>query len=388
LRIAVWAPLPPQRSGIADYVAALLGQLARHAEVVAVVRDGAQSTAIAPAGVEIVGRSGYDARRVDLDFYHFGNHARFHGYMYGPIQARPGVLVLHDPALPGFHHDLCGGYASTLFRDEALFDTPEVGRSWPVCYVDDHVEVDWLRLPLSRRLVEASAATIVHSAWARDMLARRHPAATIVHRHHPAAVIDGEEDGTPDESTVTFGVFGGITAPKRTERVVAAFTAVHADFPRTRLVICGRDDSEGTVVARLRAAAAGVADAVRVATDVPADVLTRLMAGADATIGLRWPTVGETSGPMMRAFGIGRIVIASDVPQNRELDPRYCWRVPVGEAEQAALVQAMRDVIADREAARAAGRAAREFVRREASFEVVASQHLELAESLVGGARR
>ena len=104
---------------------------------------------------------------------------------------------------------------------------------------------------------------------------------------------------------------------------------MHPEASRTRLVICGWEDAEDSVVAGLRRGVAGVADAVRVATDVPGDVLTRLMAGADATIGLRWPTVGETSGPMMRAFGIGRIVIALDVPQNRELDPRYCWRVPV-----------------------------------------------------------
>jgi glycosyltransferase involved in cell wall biosynthesis len=86
---------------------------------------------------------------------------------------------------------------------------------------------------------------------------------------------------------------------------------------------------------------------------------------------------------MMRAFGIGRIVIASAVPQVREFDGRYCRLVPVGDGEHAGVVGAMRDVVADPVAARAAGEAARDFVRREASFEVVASQYLELADEVI-----
>lgn len=384
MRLAVWAPLPPQPSGVADYVSTLLVELARAVDVVAVVRDAARSSAAAPAGVEVVTRSDYDARGVDLDIYHFGNHARFHGYMYGQIRRRPGILVLHDPALPDFHHDLCGGYTSNLFRDEVRFDTPEAARAWPVRFVDDAVETDWLRLPMCRRLVEASQATVVHSRWVADTLTAHCPGARIVHRHHAATVLAdaARRDG---EGVVTFGAFGGITPPKRTTRVVEAFAAVHREAPRTRLVICGRADAGGTELAGVRrvVARAGLADAVLVRTDVAVAELNRLMAGCDATIGLRWPTLGETSGPMMRAFGIGRIVIASAVPQVREFDGRYCRLVPVGEGEHAALVGAIRDVVADPAAARAAGEAARDFVRRAASFEVVASQYLELAEQVI-----
>jgi glycosyltransferase involved in cell wall biosynthesis len=384
VRLAVWAPLPPQPSGVADYVSTLLVELARAVDVVAVVRDAARNSAVAPAGVEVVARSDYDARGVDLDIYHFGNHARFHGYMYSQIRRRPGILVLHDPALPGFHHDLCGGYASTLFCDEARFDTPEVTSAWPVRYVDDRVETDWLRLPLCRRLVEASQATIVHSRWVADTLTAHCPGARIVHRHHAATVVE-DGAGRDEKGVVTFGAFGGITPPKRTARVVEAFAAVHREAPRTRLVICGRADVGETELAGVGQVVAGLglAGSVLVRTDVPAAELTQLMASCDATISLRWPTLGETSGPMMRAFGIGRIVITSAVPQVREFDGRYCRLVPVGDGEHAGVVGAMRDVVADPVAARAAGEAARDFVRREASFEVVASQYLELADEVI-----
>ncbi|MGD0219890.1 MAG: glycosyltransferase family 4 protein [Acidimicrobiales bacterium] len=389
MKLAVWTPLPPQRSGIADYSYGLLAELAKRAEVVAVVRDGARSPALAPKGVEVVMKSAYNPRSTQLDIYHFGNHSRFHGYMYEAICRRPGILVLHDPALPDFHYDLCGGYDSLLFRDEAHFDDPGSDTAYPVRYVDDHVEVDWLRLPLARRLVEASALTIVHSAWARDAFAARYPRATIVHRHH-ATPVGGRSTRAPDDGAVTFGTFGGISRPKRTAQVLHAFATVRRETPRARLIICGRADGGGLLADETRAAIARarLAGSVTLRIDAPADEMTRLIGACDAVVALRWPTVGETSGPMMRAFGIGRVVITSDVPQNREIDPRFCWRVPVDAGEDAALAQRMRDVVADPRSVHAAGAIAREFIRREASFAVVAAQHLELAEQLIDGTRR
>jgi len=390
LKLAVWTPLPPQRSGIADYVWGLLAEFASRVDVTAVVRDVSAPTALAPAGVKVVPRSGYDPGSADLDIYHFGNQARFHGYMYEAIRRRPGMLVLHDPALPDFHHDVCGGFDSALFAAEARFDSPETESACPVCYVDDHAEVDWLRLPLARRVVEASALVVVHSAFARDLLASRYPGATIVHRNHAAELGNTTPPRPADETAVTFGVFGGISEPKRTIRVLEAFTAVRRESARARLVICGRADPGGRVVAAVRAAIEreGLADSATLRPDVSGDEMKRLIGSCDAVIALRWPTVGETSGPLMRAFGIGRLVIASDVPQNREFDSRICWRVPVDGGERTVLAERMRDVIADPPAARAAGEMAREFVRRQASYEIVASQHLELAENLVREMRR
>jgi glycosyltransferase involved in cell wall biosynthesis len=388
VKLAVWTPLPPQRSGIADYAYGLLAELAKGAEVVAVVRDGGRSPAIAPKGVEVVMKSAYNPRATQLDIYHFGNHAGFHGYMYEAILRRPGILVLHDPALPDFHYDLCGGRESTLFRDEAHFDDPGSDTAYPVRYVDDHVEVDWLRLPLARRLVEASALTIVHSAWARDTLAARYPRATIVHRHH-ATPVGEAATSAPDDGVITFGTFGGISRPKRTAQVLKAFATVRRETPGARLIICGRADGGDLLVREIRAGIARerLSGSVDLRIDAPADEMTRLIGACDAVVGLRWPTVGETSGPMMRAFGIGRVVITSDVPQNREIDRRFCWRVPVDAREDAALAQRMRDVIADPLSVGAAGAIAREFIRREASFAVVAAQHLTLAEELIDGTR-
>ncbi len=58
MRVAVWTPLPPEPSGIADYNAQLLAYMARdpRVELTAIVRDEVVETARAPRGVSPVRR--------------------------------------------------------------------------------------------------------------------------------------------------------------------------------------------------------------------------------------------------------------------------------------------------------------------------------------------
>ncbi|MCU1492527.1 MAG: glycosyltransferase [Acidimicrobiaceae bacterium] len=389
MRVAVWTPLPPQRSGVADYAYELLAEMSRHVDLVAVVRDGSSDAAVAPEGVQVVARSEYDARATDIDIYHFGNSARFHGYMYQSIIARPGMLVLHDPALPDFHWDLCGGFDSSLFQEEARFDAPELESEVPVRYVGGHVEVDWLRAPLSRRVVEASRLTVVHSASAGHDLARHVPDAAVVHCDLASKVIEATaaKDRT---SAVTFGVLGGISRPKRIAQVLEAFKRAHRADGSLRLVIAGRNDQPELVdELRRKVADNALESAVTINCDVPAPELAELLRLCDAVVALRWPTVGETSAPLMAALGAGRMVITSDVPQVREISSTFCLRVPTGGPDEIPEITArMLEVAADPAAARRAGDAAREFVRGQATFDIVAEKHVALARGVANSAVR
>ena len=129
MRVAWWSPLPPQRSGIADYSAMLLPHLAQELEIVAVVDDLVASQVSAPAGVPIVPASRYlagDAGSCAVDIYQMGNHHQFHGYMHGPAIDRPGVLVLHDLSLLDFYLVLCGGPDRLALLEEAHYNDSSV----------------------------------------------------------------------------------------------------------------------------------------------------------------------------------------------------------------------------------------------------------------------
>ena len=100
--LVVFSPLPPTRSGIADYTAELLPALGREVPVTAVL---ASERDLRPVeGAEIVGEVEY-RRRSALHglphLYQLGNN--LHGaHMYRAALRRPGVVLLHDPVL----HDL------------------------------------------------------------------------------------------------------------------------------------------------------------------------------------------------------------------------------------------------------------------------------------------
>src|SRR5262249_35757278 len=97
MRVAFYSPLPPERTGIADYSALLLPPLAERSEVA------------------VAGR----ARRrrfpeAEVALYHVGNNPDYHGWIVDVLRRRPGVVVLHDFVL---HHLVAG---ITLARGDAV----------------------------------------------------------------------------------------------------------------------------------------------------------------------------------------------------------------------------------------------------------------------------
>src|SRR6478672_11118036 len=84
MRIAFFSPLPPAKSGIADYSAALLNSLHRIAEVEAFSERPPH----------------FDPARYDVCVYQIGNNP-YHIAPYQMALEHPGVVVLHEANL---HH--------------------------------------------------------------------------------------------------------------------------------------------------------------------------------------------------------------------------------------------------------------------------------------------
>ena len=60
-----------------------------------------------------------------------------------------------------------------------------------------------------------------------------------------------------------------------------------------------------------------------------------LIAAADIVLNLRYPTVGETSGTLLRALGLGRAVLVSDVgAASPNFPDDVCLKVPVDRARK------------------------------------------------------
>ena len=300
MRLAVWSPLPPSRSGIADYVAESLPVLARHFDVVAVTDDRA------------------DPPSADLHLYHLGNSPA-HAFVYRAARARPGVVVLHDWSL--HHLVLCetvergdvSGYLREMHRaygETGNFVARQVARA---------LGGDLLPalFPLNDRMLEGSLGVVALSAQTAARVARRLPGRPRLHLpHHLSLPIDPPPSraesraalGIPADAFVITAP-GLATANKRLEVAVRVAARLHAERAGTMLVVAGAADPRLPLLAW--AAETGLGDALRVTGRLDITDFERHLAAADVVLALRFPSHGEMSGAVVRALGVGRPVLVS-----------------------------------------------------------------------------
>lgn len=370
LRLDYVSPLPPVRSGIADYSLDLLPELERLCELRVVGLPGDQvapevAARWPPAAFAALGEGGR------LPLYQMGNN-RYHAAVLAAAQRLPGVLVLHDFVL---HHLLLdrtvGEGHSDLYPEELAAEHGWVGEAagrvlrWRAVS-----QAAQFSLPALRRLLRRQRGVLVHSTWARGMVAEEDAEVRV--RAVPmgiplpppadaAAAADfRRRHGLPLDRPV-LGSIGFQTPIKRTEAVVAALAS--PGLEEAHLLVVGE---VAPIVHLERAArAAGVAERVHVLGFVPFAEFGAAIAATDLCVNLRYPTAGETSASLLRVMALGRPAVVSDYAQFAELPADVALRVPVGDDEAKALAAALRGLLADPARLHAMGQAARGHVRRE-----------------------
>jgi glycosyltransferase involved in cell wall biosynthesis len=392
VRATLWTPLPPRTSGIADYSYHLAEALAELTGVAAVAdAPGAR----VPAGVRLFGP---DEPGAGVPVYHLGNHAGVHGRIYRRAVEVPGVVVLHDPSLLDFHAGILGSVASEAFRAEVRYahgpiwghqHDPALLHGLPAIEVDGVKAVDHGTLTLERRLVTGSRGVLVHDPHTAAFLRARYPGVPVHTVPHGAALADAARRepvraglGWTDDQVV-FGVFGSLIGHRRVTSAVLAFAELRRRWPNARLLIAGHA-GDPLLLDHVRRVVDGSGFAGSVHFELsPAEArLDDLILAADAVVSLRWPTAGETSGTMMRAFGAGRVVITSDLPQHRHYDAAFCWTVPTDPAGEATELYGLLDrAMCWPEELRAAGELARKWVGENATWAIAARGYADAIEA-------
>jgi glycosyltransferase involved in cell wall biosynthesis len=366
VRVAYYSPLPPERSGIADYSALLLPALERLVEV-AVVRRGRTRPVAA-----------------DVALYHVGNDPEAHGWIVDALRRRPGVVVLHDFVL---HHLVAGltigrkdghGYLAAMERDAGI-----PGRLLAHGVLDGRVSPPWEtrpdEFPLTGEVLANAIGLIVHSHYVEQCVLEAGYHGPIWRVEHPAWPPAGVEPAQI-EGRPLFGCFGHLNASKRIPQLIEAFAVVRKRHPNAKLLLVG-PASPGFDADRL------VTEGVERIGYVEEDELWSLMTACDACISLRSPTMGETSGSVIRALSLGRPLVVSDLGWFSELPDDVALKVPVDEDEIPALATAL-ELLASSEATQLAmSDAARTYVQREHDLGRVAENYAAALEEAAGGTR-
>jgi glycosyltransferase involved in cell wall biosynthesis len=368
LKVAYYSPLPPERSGIADYSALLLPALEQRIDVTVVPRGATR----APRGS-------------DVALYHVGNNPDAHGWIVDALESQRGLVVLHDFVL---HHLIAGltigrgdpeAYLGAMQRDAGA-----LGRMLAHGVVDHLLPPIWEErahdFPLAGKVLDRAEGVVCHSHFV-ERLAREYgydgPIWVVPMPAWPSVKLGARL--APAGRFPVVACLGHLNAAKRVPQLLDAFDRVRRRFPDALLILAG------SVASGLRLDQAGLGDGVLLLDYQNEDDLWQLLADSDVCVCLRWPTMGETSGMAIRALSLGKPLVVSDAGWFSELPDSVAAKVPVDEYEVATLA-AILELLADNDRLRERmGAAASEHVRREHDLNHVAELYVAALEETAGG---
>ncbi len=378
MRLAVFTPLNPARSGIADYSEALLPHLAARFDLTVFIDDDEPSPWAAGAGIRVQSHREFRPEDFDARLYQVGNNP-YHSYVYDAAVKYPGIVVLHEFNL---HHLLAD---VTIRRDnwDGYMSEVECSGGAAALKFAERVRAlevgpDYDGVPMNRTLIEQAQGLVVHSGFMVDEVRGTGCATPVKHIPHGAWIPEIDRNAARaeigvDDTAPLIGIFGFLKPYKRIVQALRAMQRLVRLVPQTRMILVGEEHPELPV--RRLLSQLGLEDHVRLMGYVSIEKLPELIAAVDICLNLRYPTAGETSGTLLRALGLGRAVIVSDVGSFSELPDEVCLKAPVGEGEVEVLTDYLSLLCSRPEVAREMGARARYYVAETCAWDRVADQY-------------
>jgi glycosyltransferase involved in cell wall biosynthesis len=388
VKVALFAPWPPQRSGIADYAYRLaVGLLEQNVELEVF------TAATSPAPLEgcaihvVTADSGSLPAGEAFPVFQLGNNVAFHAFQPSALARLGGLVHLHDPVLHHLHVDRTlaagdGGY----WDDLEFWYGPAVSHA-----CNRLVELGappWSNaavtaIPLFEPYLQFADAVLVHSQSALRTINQRMPALRgyCLPQSYP---LDPPTPRTPRPSRgpLRLGVFGWIEPHKRVDQILAAMAELRRRGVDIRLDICGPAGATmGELVDQI--GALGLSSVVQLRGHLEHATFLSEIAGVDLCVNLRDPTMGEASAVVTQAIQLGTPVIVTDTGWYAE-QPDFVLKVPAGPSAVDALVTHLARLDANREALYSLTESTRRYASTELDFATVIGRYVGILTELAG----
>jgi glycosyltransferase involved in cell wall biosynthesis len=407
IHLAVWSPLPPLQSGIADYTAELLDALAPACDIEVFVDDGYLPAEELLGGPHRIQHHRAFGRRCvqdpfDAVVYQVGG-SLYHHYLSEALRAQPGIVVLHDlmwstVLYAGYHAGR--GDEEAFRRAFAELEGPRALEELDRLDRTDYPAVSAFlaRHPMLRWVLDASPAQIVHILSAAEELRAAYPGS------NPRVIPMGVADPYAANPGMTkalarcqagltqgdfvIGTYGIVHPSKRLEAAIRALAGLTARHPQAMLMVVGRALDHAYLEHLIGLAARlGVAERVRFTGHVARWELDWHLIAADVVLSLRTPEQQHMSATLMRGIAAGRPAVISDLPEWRFLPAEVCRRVPCDGREVPALLGELTQLCGNPEGRSAMGAAARAFYEREGTIQAMSSRYIEVINQVRPSAR-
>ena len=364
MRVAYFSPLPPARSGIADYSEALVRELARLVDLELFTRPDQP----------------FDPAAFDAIVYQIGNNG-FHDFVYETALRHPGIVVMHEANLHHLVTELTirrGDWDA--YVAECEYNGGAAARDYAVRVRALEVGPDYEGLPMTRRLLESARGVVVHSRFMRDEIRAAGFAGPVAVIPHGAWIPETDRLAWRhklglDESTPLIGIFGFLKPYKRIAESLRAFRRVARLAPNVRMILVGEPHPDFPIEPMIRSM--GLSANVRPLGFTPIEDFVGYLGACDIVLNLRFPTVGESSGTLLRALGLGKAVLVSDVGSFAEFPDDVCLKVPVGAGEEDLVFEYLNLLVSRPEVAQALGARAKRWVADTCNWKAVARRYAD-----------
>lgn len=387
-KLAFVSPLPPERSGIADYSAELLPALGELYHIDVVVDQGSVEDTWINANCQIrtVDWFKENAWQYDRILYHFGNSV-FHRHMFELARSFPGVVVLHDFYLSGIvahmtiHDHLTGFWERALYDShgyQAVVDRYKTANSTSIVH----------KYPANIPALRDAFGVIVHSQHSKDLAAKFYGAnfaddwGIVPHLRHLPEKLDKskirKELGYLDDDFIVCS-FGAMGPLKLNHKLISAWSKSKLSQSKNSYLIFVGTEPEGEYAVQVRKLINPAASQIRITGFAPTDSYRKYLAAADVAVQLRSMSRGETSGTVIDCMANELPAIVNAHGAMAEL-PRDCVLMLNDEFTEDELIVALESLYGGAASKSSVGMTGRAYVEKSLSPQVIArsySEHIE-----------
>jgi glycosyltransferase involved in cell wall biosynthesis len=397
-RLAYLSPLPPQRSGISDYSAELLPELARHYDIEVIVDNSEISDDWVRANCPVrdVNWFRQNGQGYDRILYHIGN-SPFHQHMFDLLELHPGVVMLHDFFLSNViaHLELHSGW--TGFWKKALYQSHGYSALLEREHSGDFADIIY-RYPANFQVLQSAQGIIVHSDHSRDLARQFYgerssedwSVVPFLRRVGPsydrAAVRKQLGFGDGDFVLCSFGI---MNPTKLNHRLVRAWLDSRlASDPNCHLVFVGQEDQgEYGMKIRRMIDESSARGRVHITGFAPLAHYRSYLQAADAAVQLRANSRGETSAAVFDCMAYGLPTIVNAHGSMAELPADEIVMLP-DDFEDTRLVAAMWGLRVDPSNRKSLGEQAREYVKSHMAPRRVADRYYAAIERFASESKK
>jgi glycosyltransferase involved in cell wall biosynthesis len=389
-KMAYLSPFPPEPSGISNYSAELLPELARFYDI-EVISDQAEITTPwikANCCLRTVDWFLRNFRRYDRVIYHFGNSPH-HEHMFDLLDQVPGVVVLHDFYLADAYHALehsdRGSHAFTkaLYVSHGYWAVAERLRAGN--------DAEFLsRYPTNLPVLRLAQGVIVHSAHSRQLAQLWYGDRSAANWSIIPLARTSWPEGGRAEAREKLGLgcdhfivcsFGYLGETKLNHRLLEAWlrSQLAAD-DRCLLVFVGENDSGAYGTKLMQAICeSGMGDRIRITGWADMVTFRDYLDAADLAVQLRTLSRGETSAAVLDCMNHGLPTIVNANGSMADLMPDSVWMLR-DNFQDDQLVEALETLWQDAERRAKLGARAREVILKRHAPRACAQQYFEAIE--------